>query len=75
MEYGICPLSVVPVRAEPTDRAEIVTQLIFGECYTILLTQGNWVQIRIAADQIKSLILQITPDCADANGTKNRKKS
>ncbi|GAB2453731.1 hydrolase Nlp/P60 [Hymenobacter qilianensis] len=51
MEYGICPLSVVPVRAEPTDRAEIVTQLIFGECYTIVLTQGNWCQVRIAADQ------------------------
>ncbi|WP_240935789.1 C40 family peptidase [Hymenobacter sp. HDW8] len=51
MEYGICPLSVVPVRAEPNDRAEIVTQLIFGECYTIVLVQGNWCQVRIAADQ------------------------
>ncbi|WP_230471127.1 C40 family peptidase [Hymenobacter jejuensis] len=51
MEHGICALSVVPVRAEPTDKAEIVTQLIFGDCYTILLTQGNWRQVCIAADQ------------------------
>lgn len=51
MEYGICALSAVPVRAEPTDKAELVTQLIFGECYTVLLTQGNWYQIRLAADQ------------------------
>ncbi|WP_345221480.1 C40 family peptidase [Hymenobacter koreensis] len=51
MEHGICALSVVPVRAEPTDKAEIVTQLIFGECYSILLAQGNWLQVRLAADQ------------------------
>nr|WP_262908764.1 C40 family peptidase [Hymenobacter translucens] len=44
-------MSAVPVRAEPSDRAELVTQLIFGECYSILLTQGAWHQIRIAADQ------------------------
>ncbi|UYZ63362.1 C40 family peptidase [Hymenobacter weizhouensis] len=50
MEHGICALSAVPVRAEPSDKAEIVTQLIFGECYSILLTQGNWYQVRIAAD-------------------------
>ncbi|MBT9391572.1 C40 family peptidase [Hymenobacter sp. NST-14] len=41
----------MPVRAEPSDKAEIVTQLIFGECYSILLLQGNWVQVRLAADQ------------------------
>ncbi|AIZ64459.1 hypothetical protein PK28_13670 [Hymenobacter sp. DG25B] len=51
MEYGICALSAVPVRAEPTDKAELVTELMFGECYTILQTQGQWHQIRIAADQ------------------------
>jgi hypothetical protein len=41
----------VPVRAEPSDKAEIVTQLVFGDCYSIVLTQGNWMQVRIAADQ------------------------
>ncbi|WP_243651102.1 C40 family peptidase [Hymenobacter gummosus] len=50
MEHGICALSVVPVRAEPSDKAEIVTQLVFGDCYTVLLTQGNWQQVRTAAD-------------------------
>ncbi|UPL48062.1 C40 family peptidase [Hymenobacter sublimis] len=51
MDYGICALSAVPVRAEPSDKAEIVTQLIFGECYTILRAQEQWRQIRLAADQ------------------------
>ncbi|WP_231403185.1 C40 family peptidase [Hymenobacter guriensis] len=51
MDHGICALSAVPVRAEPSDKAELVTELIFGECYSILLSQGNWHQVRLAADQ------------------------
>lgn len=50
MNHGICGLSAVPVRAEPTDRAELVTELLFGECYSVLLTQGNWLRIEAAAD-------------------------
>ncbi len=40
----------MPVRAEPTDRAELVTELLFGECYTVLLVQGNWLRVEAAAD-------------------------
>ena len=50
MNHGICALSAVPVRAEPTDRAELVTELLFGECYTVLQTQGSWLRIEAAAD-------------------------
>lgn len=51
VDYGICGLSVVPVRAEPSDKSELVTQLIYGECYQLLGIQGNWYQIQNAADQ------------------------
>jgi hypothetical protein len=50
LNHGICALSAIPVRAEPTDRAELVTELLFGECYTVLQTQGNWLRIEAAAD-------------------------
>ena len=50
LNNGICALSAVPVRAEPNDRAELVTELLFGECYTVLVTQGNWLHIQLAAD-------------------------
>ncbi|CAA9215738.1 MAG: Dipeptidyl peptidase VI [uncultured Adhaeribacter sp.] len=50
MDYGICSLSIVPVRAEPSDKSELVTQLIYGECYELTGTQGNWRQVKIAAD-------------------------
>lgn len=50
MNFGICALSIAPLRAEPTDRAEQVSQLVFGECYTVLETQPKWLRIRVAAD-------------------------
>ncbi|MFT2008832.1 NlpC/P60 family protein [Pontibacter sp. 13R65] len=56
MEYGISTLSLVPMRAEPADRAEQVSQLLFGECYSILATQGNWLQIELATDQYRGWI-------------------
>lgn len=51
MKYGICHLSVVPCRFEPSDRSEMVTQLLFGE--TIKLYEekkGNWRRIKTAFD-------------------------
>ncbi|MDX2002003.1 MAG: C40 family peptidase [Chitinophagales bacterium] len=50
MEYGICNLSLVPVRAEPSDRSEMTTQLLFGEIFAIQQRQQSWLKIRIAHD-------------------------
>ena len=48
--HGICNLSSVPVRANPTDEAEIVTQLLFGDYLTVLETGNPWIKIRNQAD-------------------------
>jgi gamma-D-glutamyl-L-lysine dipeptidyl-peptidase len=47
-EYGICRLSVIPVRQTDSDKSEMVTQLLFGEHYTVLGTSQNrqWVKIQ-----------------------------
>ncbi len=50
MSYGICLLSIVPVRPEPSHKAEMCTQLLFGELYTVLKTEENWLNIRLAFD-------------------------
>lgn len=50
MTYGICMLSLVPMRAEPSDKAELVTQVLFGECLEVLRTQGSWVHVQLASD-------------------------
>lgn len=48
--YGICHLGVVPCRFEPSDKSEMVTQLLFGETFEILKQEGKWLQIRITLD-------------------------
>lgn len=48
--FGICNLSIVPCRAESSDKSEIVTQLIFGDHFRILELEGNWVKIKIETD-------------------------
>jgi hypothetical protein len=52
-EYGVCRLAVVPVRSDPKDKAEQVTQLLFGDHYEILnfSPDKRWALIRIHADQ------------------------
>ena len=50
MDFGICALSHVPVRKDPSDKSELITELLFGECYTILNQEGNWLLIQNAAD-------------------------
>ncbi|MFC2123599.1 NlpC/P60 family protein [Bacteroidota bacterium] len=49
---GVCRLSVVPVRRDPEDQSEIVTQLLFGDHYSIMETHENekWLKINIYID-------------------------
>lgn len=54
--FGICHLSIVPVRSEPSDRSEQVTQLLFGNCLEVLESQKKWTQIRIQEDQYEGWI-------------------
>lgn len=70
---AICQLSVISVRADATDKAEIVTQLLFGELVDILdlsKAKKNWCQIRCDWDgyegwtDIRQLRLISTEDAA-----------
>lgn len=51
MNFAICHLSVVSVRASAADRSEMLTQLLFGECVEILDKKGKlWIKIRCLSD-------------------------
>ncbi|WP_183561167.1 C40 family peptidase [Mucilaginibacter sp. SP1R1] len=50
MEYGICNLAVIPLRAEPDDRSEQVSQVLFGEAFEITEWGERWVKIITASD-------------------------
>lgn len=50
MEYGICNLAVIPLRAEPNDRSEQVSQVLFGEAFEIIEWGERWVKIITESD-------------------------
>lgn len=48
--FGICRVSVAPMRSEPSDKAENATQLLFGEFVEVLERRENWWYVRNAYD-------------------------
>lgn len=56
MDFGLCHLSVVPMRAEASDKSEMVNQLLFGETFKILNKEGNWLKIVLDWDQYEGWI-------------------
>lgn len=54
--YAFCALSVVPVREEPKDSAQQVTQLLFGEPVEILAHGQPWLKIRSFLDAYEGYI-------------------
>lgn len=67
MIYGICNLSIIPLRLEESDTSEMVSQILFGEHFEIIEKQKNWSKIRLAFDQFEGFIdnkqyLEITED-------------
>ncbi len=56
MQYGICKLSIIPLRIEPSDKSELISQLLFGEHFKILETRKKWLKIRLAFDKYEGWI-------------------
>ncbi len=50
MQYGICNLSIIPLRFEPNDTSELVSQVLYGEHFKILEQRKKWSRIRLAFD-------------------------
>lgn len=57
MQYGICPISIVPVRATTEEVSEMVTQLLYGEHFKVLESRKHWSKIRVAFDKQEGWIL------------------
>lgn len=56
MVYGICNLSMAPLRAMATDKSEMVSQVLFGETFEILETEKEWSKIRLSYDNSEGFI-------------------
>lgn len=46
MSYGVCNLAAIPMRNEPSERAEMVSQLLFGDAYEVLEEENKWLKIK-----------------------------
>jgi hypothetical protein len=56
MDYGICNLSIVPLRAEASDVSEMVSQVLYGEHFKVLESRKKWSRIRLAFDKYEGWI-------------------
>ncbi|WP_274475401.1 C40 family peptidase [Mangrovimonas aestuarii] len=56
MQYGLCNLSIVPLRLDPSDKSELVSQLLYGEHFKILEQRKYWSKIRLSFDKYEGWI-------------------
>lgn len=56
MSYGICDLSVIPIRKEGSHTSEMVSQLLYNEMYEVLDEKPGWKLIRTMLDQYEGWI-------------------
>lgn len=57
-KFGVCRLSIIPVRAQPSDKSELTTQLLFGDHYRgiEISDDNNWLKIKIEFDDYEGWI-------------------
>lgn len=56
MNYGICNLSIVPIRAEASDKSEMISQMLFGEHFSIIEKDKKWSKIKLFFDDYEGFI-------------------
>lgn len=54
--FGICNLAIIPLRIEPSDRSEIVSQVLFGEHFEILEQLKQWSKIKLQYDEYEGWV-------------------
>lgn len=51
MQRAISFQGFLPIRTEPSHTAGMISQILFGEIFTALRSEGSWMQIEINSDQ------------------------
>jgi hypothetical protein len=50
MNYGISNLSIIPVRKDPSEKSEMVTQILFGEHFEMREQMVGWTNVKLDYD-------------------------
>ena len=56
MNYGLCDLSIVGIRSEPSDKSELISQILYGECFKLIEKQKKWSRIKLFYDDYEGWI-------------------
>ena len=56
MKKGICVVSIIPMRREPSEKSEMVSQLLFGEVYSVAEETTGWCKIKTTFDNYSGWI-------------------
>ena len=56
MHYGLCNLSIVALRNEPSDKSELISQVLYGELFKVLEQRKKWSRIRLSYDRYEGWI-------------------
>ena len=54
--YGICHLSIIPVRKNSTSKSELISQLIYGELFEVIEKKEKWFYIESIDDKYSGWI-------------------
>lgn len=72
MDRFICENIFVPLRSGPSHKSEMLSQVLFGERYTVIDKVGSWIKIETDFDNYKGWVdsdhLQHSPDEEKSNG-------
>ena len=50
MNYGISGLSIIPVRRDPSEQSEMITQILYGEHFIVNEIMLGWAHVKLAFD-------------------------
>ncbi len=55
-KYGICPIGAAAMRSQASHRSEMISQLIFGETFSLLAKSAGWLHIESSHDQYQGWV-------------------
>jgi len=56
MTFGICNVSIMPLRSLADDRSEMISQVLFGETLEVLEMRSNWALVRVSTDRYEGWV-------------------
>ena len=70
LDYGICNLSIVPIRSNNSHKSELISQLLYGDCFKLLAEEKDWIKIITLSDEYtgwidKKQFVHISKDIAE----------